>query len=193
MRDPIRDFFDALAPKWDGWAKDDLSSLQTIFQRIGIVPGERILDLACGTGVITGLLHQLSQAPVHGIDLSPKMIEIAKTKYADEKEISFESGDFLELPPQTYDLIVIYNASPHFIDTKKLAKTLALNLAPNGRFLILHDASKEAINAHHQGMDHALFRDLSPIDTEFLPFAKDFTLLLGEDEPDHYLILGRKK
>ena len=193
MPNPIRDFFDSLAPKWDSRATDNLSTLETIFKRIGITHGERILDLACGTGVVTGLLHQLSKAPVHGIDLSPKMIEIAKAKYADEKDISFESGDFLELPPKIYDLIVIYNASPHFTDMKKLSSVLASNLASGGRFLILHSVSKEAINAHHQGMDRALFRDLSPIATEFLPFEEDFTLLLGEDEPDHYLILGRKK
>lgn len=97
MGSEIRDFFDERASKWDEWADDDLERVRHLFGRISVKPGDRVLDCACGTGVVTGLLHEMSQKPVLGIDIAPKMIEIAKRKYEGHESIIFQTCDFLSL------------------------------------------------------------------------------------------------
>ena len=50
-------------------------------------------DLGCGTGVVTEYLTALG-LDVFGIDLSPGMIEVARTEYPD---LRFETGSLLDL------------------------------------------------------------------------------------------------
>jgi ubiquinone/menaquinone biosynthesis C-methylase UbiE len=61
---------------------------------LGSVKGKRVLDLGCGTGIISLKLKKRG-AKVSGIDLSPDMIEIARS-YA--KGIEFKVGPAEKLP-----------------------------------------------------------------------------------------------
>ncbi len=54
-----------------------------------------ILDLACGTGVLVKALGQKGYE-AHGIDLTPQMIDIARTNTHGIKEVSFEVGDMAD-------------------------------------------------------------------------------------------------
>src|SRR5512142_451513 len=49
--------------------------------RAAVRPGDRALDLACGTGDITFLLARQGAETV-GLDITPRMIEIAREKAA---------------------------------------------------------------------------------------------------------------
>jgi ubiquinone/menaquinone biosynthesis C-methylase UbiE len=60
--------------------------------RLGLV-GPSILEIGCGTGWLTERLA--SHGTCHGIDLSPRSIEVARTRGL---EATFEAGDFLALP-----------------------------------------------------------------------------------------------
>jgi SAM-dependent methyltransferase len=57
-------------------------------------PSERWLDAACGPGIVTRRLAPLVQA-VHGVDLAPAMIDVARREAAraDLRNVSFEVGD----------------------------------------------------------------------------------------------------
>lgn len=50
----------------------------TIEHYIGDLKDKKVLDLACGEGVSTRMLHDLGAKTVHGIDISEKQIELAK-------------------------------------------------------------------------------------------------------------------
>ena len=128
MNEDVRRFFDGLAPSWDQRADDDLSFVASLLKPLEIQEGESILDLGCGTGVITGLLHQMSKAPVLGLDVSPKMIAEAKKKYQGQEGISFEANDFLSWKGGRFDVIVIYNAYPHFVDVSGFVESLKKHL-----------------------------------------------------------------
>lgn len=193
MENPIEVYFDELAPSWDKHCAHEKAT-KLLFARLGIKRGDRVIDIACGTGVVTALLHSFSCAPVVGIDLSKKMIEQAQEKYAKDPYAHFVHGDFLTYSEESvFDYAVIYNAYPHFLDPDALAEALSCHLVKAGRFAIVHSLSRSAINAHHEGMDPLLSRPLLSAEEEARCFASRFVIEVAEDNADSYLIIGRKK
>jgi ubiquinone/menaquinone biosynthesis C-methylase UbiE len=96
----------------------------------------RSLDVACGTGLSSFVLHDYLGGEVHGVDLSPEVI--AKAKKNAEKlgmEIDFKEGDVENLPyPDDRFNTVISNMSFHFFPDKLQAlREMKRILAPSGR------------------------------------------------------------
>ena len=68
------------------------------YQRLGIAPGTRLLDVACGAGQIA-LIAARAGAKVTGCDIATNWLEQARTRAAAEGlEITFEEGDAESLP-----------------------------------------------------------------------------------------------
>ena len=145
-------FFDSVADRWDAdMIKSDLI-IGKILDNAEVGQDMRVLDVACGTGVMFDYYLQRGAAQVVGIDISPKMAEIAKEKYAQEPEVQVLCGDVEETTFEgKFDRIVVYNAFPHFPKPKRLIKTLAGLLNEGGRLTIAHGMSREAIDNHHSG------------------------------------------
>lgn len=168
--------------------------LSDLIGRLHVLKGERVLDVACGTGIITGLLAEASGAKVTAIDIAPKMIEKAREKYAGRDDVEFVCGDFLEFAGEqrNFDYVVIFNAYPHFLDPAALSTALATVLAPGGRFAILHSHSRAWLTDHHNKVAPGISRVLGPVDQESRYFTKDFTILAAEESAEHYLIIGAR-
>src|SRR5262245_50467931 len=95
-------------------------------------PGERILDIGCGTGHLTNTLADAG-AVVVGIDTSQPMIEQAREKYP---SVRFELGDGTDFEfPEPFDA-VFSNAAIHWMkDQEKVARCISRALKPGGRFV----------------------------------------------------------
>jgi len=94
--------------------------------------GERILDLGCGTGVLTSEIASRG-AEVYGIDRSIEMIEQAKSKFP---TLRFEVADARELKFNEEFDAVFSNAVLHWIpEPEKVAAGIARALKPGGRFV----------------------------------------------------------
>jgi SAM-dependent methyltransferase len=66
--------------------------------RLGIQPGARVLDVACGTGNLT-IPAARTGARVTGVDIAPNLLEQARKRAAAEKlDIAFDEGDAEQLP-----------------------------------------------------------------------------------------------
>jgi len=190
----IKDFFDGLAPRWDEAEHTSDERILSLLERIGIKKGDVVLDVACGTGRITGLLHGLSGADGFGVDISEKMIDLAKEKYKDQKWAHFECADFCEMSgDRKYDVIFLYNAYPHFLEPEKLNEALKKNLKTNGLFAIVHSMGRKQLHHHHEHVPFSVSRDLEQASVEAERFAKDFRILLAEEDDGHYLIIGKKR
>jgi SAM-dependent methyltransferase len=95
-------------------------------------PSLRIADLGCGTGSISALFAEAGHE-VHGVDLSPPMLEIARTKAAAD----FRLGDAADPPlaEAAYDVVfgrhVLWTLPPTAV-----AKWVRL-LRPDGLLLLV--------------------------------------------------------
>jgi ubiquinone/menaquinone biosynthesis C-methylase UbiE len=102
---------------------------------------EHVLDAGCGTGLTT--LRIAAQHPdrvVHGIDLSPKMIEVAQ-KDAEKQglAVDFRVGSIADLPyPDSSFDVVITNIMYHHLDLaekRQAVAEIARVLKPGGRYV----------------------------------------------------------
>ena len=190
--DLIREKFDAWAPNWDQGEAPDPKVLDFLFSVLPTGKRVKVLDLACGTGVISGRLLERYGGEIFGLDLSPKMIEMAKKKYEGEPRIHFSAGDFYADQTSDYDLIVMHNAYPHFLDVDALCKRLKEALKEGGYFAVIHSCGRQELNAHHAAHASPISFLLSSPEEEAKRFSPAFqTVDFGENEAYYYFILKR--
>lgn len=101
-------------------------------------PGERILDLACGTGIVARLAARRlnGQAQITGLDLSPDMLDVARTAAAREgAEIVWQEGRAEALPfsDASFDLVLCQQGFQFFPDRVAAAREVRRILVPGGR------------------------------------------------------------
>ncbi|MEP7053092.1 MAG: methyltransferase domain-containing protein [Pseudomonadota bacterium] len=95
-------------------------------------PGERLLDLGCGTGDLTAQLAA-SGATVLGVDASIDMVKEARRKHP---SLRFDVGDGQELRFESEFDAVFSNATLHWMPrADDVASGVARALRPGGRFV----------------------------------------------------------
>lgn len=153
-------FFDRCAPAWDAGMVRHEPVIKAILDNAGVGSGMRVLDVACGTGVL--FPDYLARgASVTGIDISPEMARIAAEKFAGEPRVQVLCGDVEEAVfSQPFDVVMVYNAFPHFPDPARLIARLGRLVKPGGRLSVAHGMSRAAIDGHHSGAAHRVSNGL---------------------------------
>ncbi len=184
-------FFDRLAPGWDAGMVRNEAVIKEILDNAGVSAKKRVLDVACGTGVLIPDYLSRGVASVTAIDISPKMIGIVRSKFGGEPA-KFVCGDAETMKlGETFDCIVVYNALPHFRNPEKLVETLAAPLAPGGVLSIAHGMSRERINVHHTGTPEGVSDGLMPAEALASVMGKylHVTAVISDDRM--YQVSGR--
>lgn len=144
-------FFDHLAPQWDADVIRHDHIIDQILDNAGVTAGKRVLDVACGTGVLIPDYLKRNVASVTGVDISAEMVKIAQEKFPQEN-VTILCADVEEAPLEpVYDCIMVYNAFPHFPEPMQLIRTLSGLLAPGGTLTVAHGMSRAKIDNHHEG------------------------------------------
>ncbi|HAJ59288.1 MAG TPA: class I SAM-dependent methyltransferase [Cyanobacteria bacterium UBA8543] len=104
-----------------------------------------MLEIGCGTGAFTRLLAERSKRVV-AIDLSPKMIEIAKVQSGHYTNINFQVADILkwEFPVEQFDAIASISTF-HHLPLESLLPSLKAALKPGGKLVVLDLVEHEPI------------------------------------------------
>lgn len=108
-------------------------------------PAMRVLDLGCGTGELTGELHEtLGARETIGVDNSETMLAKAKVASPGRAALHFELADIESFTDeQPFDLI-FSNAALHWVrDHRRILERLASFLAPNGQIAIQMPANDD--------------------------------------------------
>ncbi|WP_341730954.1 methyltransferase domain-containing protein [Microcoleus sp. EPA2] len=136
--DPIQTEYARLAEQYDRrWSFYVNATVEKTLNHLEINPGERILDLGCGTGVLIQRLLQVAPASeVVGIDASAEMLEIAKHKLPESVDLKLGSADNLPWASNYFDIVVSTSAFHFFLDPSQALQEAKRVLKPNGRLVI---------------------------------------------------------
>jgi trans-aconitate methyltransferase len=125
------------AGKWNAELYDTKHSFvwergAEVLELLAPQPGERILDVGCGTGHLTARIAAAG-ARVTGLDQSEEMIAEARRNYPEREFVVADARDFHFDEP--FDA-VFSNAALHWIrEPEPVARSIAAALRPGGRFV----------------------------------------------------------
>ena len=102
--------------------------------------GERVLDIACGTGIVTRLAAEQvgPRGTVAGLDINPGMLAVARSVSASGAAIAWHeaSAESLPLADDSFD-VVVSSLGLQFVPDKALAlREMRRVVAPGGRIAI---------------------------------------------------------
>jgi ubiquinone/menaquinone biosynthesis C-methylase UbiE len=114
-----------------------------------IQPGQRVLDVACGTGILARevALRTGSNGRVVGIDRSPGMVAVAK-QLAPTIEWREGLAESLPFPDQSFDAVVSQFGFMFFTDRPQALREMLRVLAAGGRLAVAVWGSLENIPAY---------------------------------------------
>ncbi len=186
-------FFDGLAPYWDADMIRHDHIIDTILDNAGVNPGVSVLDVACGTGVLVPDYLKRNVRSVTGVDISREMIKIAREKFP-QNNVMFFNVDVEEIDYEgAYDIVMVYNAFPHFPDPESLIARLSKLLRPGGTLTVAHGMSRAAIDHHHEGGASKVSLGLMHEDDLAAIFAKHLEVTVKISDDHMYQVTGRKR
>jgi demethylmenaquinone methyltransferase/2-methoxy-6-polyprenyl-1,4-benzoquinol methylase len=139
----VADLFATIAPQYD--LINDLQSLgmhrhwkKILLQMAHVKPGERALDLCCGTGDIA-LGLQAAGADVTGLDFSPAMLAVAERRAAGRLRLQFMTGDAMALPfpDGSFEIVTVGYGLRNLASWERGVEEMARVARPGGRLLVL--------------------------------------------------------
>ncbi|MET3580254.1 ubiquinone/menaquinone biosynthesis C-methylase UbiE [Mesorhizobium robiniae] len=146
LRDEIRDYWSERAETFDLQVGHEIFSEQErtawhalIRRHLGPGAGRTSLDLACGTGVISHLMHELGFV-VTGLDWSEAMLAKARAKAQNRgADIRFRLGDAERTfeDKASYDVIVTRHLVWTLVDPKAAFAEWFSLLKPGGKLLVI--------------------------------------------------------
>lgn len=100
----------------------------------------KLLDLGCGTGLLLeGLFKKYPNMSVTGVDLSPEMLNLLKSKYPD-KSLSLLCNSYFDIEyiPNTYDYVLSTYSLHHFTEEKMLDlyRKIYLTIKTGGQYIL---------------------------------------------------------
>ena len=114
---------------------------QELLRRAAPQPGERVLDVACGTGIVARAVAPIvgSAGRVAALDLSPAMVAVARSRPAPPgAAIAWHEGsaDALPFPDGAFDLVLCQQGLQFFPDRPAALREMRRVLAPGGRAVL---------------------------------------------------------
>ncbi|MBY0372323.1 methyltransferase domain-containing protein [bacterium] len=124
-----------------------------LFSALQLSPKARVLEAGCGPGFITGLLAAFfAQGNVTSIDLREDLLQLAKKRNADLKNVEFKKGDFCQLneADESFDFIYCRLALSHVPDPVAALKEFRRVLKKGGT-LCVTDVDDHSVIAQPEG------------------------------------------
>jgi ubiquinone/menaquinone biosynthesis C-methylase UbiE len=163
----------------------------TLFQLLGALRGKTVLDLACGEGFYTRRLKQQGAARVLGIDLSERMISLAREQEAREPL----GAEYLVQDARTLDLgerfdLAVAGYLLNYAATKEelLAMCLGItrHLKPGGRFVTVNNNPAQPVEYFPASWKYGFVKDAPEEIREGMPVTWTFFLDEGPFEITNY-------
>ena len=128
-----------------------LDITEKTIRRMNLRPGERVLDLGCGSGWASRLLARLvADGPegfgqVIGVDVSDEMIRLARASSKDFENVMYVWGSATGIPWEEnfFDKVLSVESFYYYPDQERALAELFRVMAPKGRLFILINLYKD--------------------------------------------------
>jgi ubiquinone/menaquinone biosynthesis C-methylase UbiE len=131
--------FDGFAAKYDSWFTTGLgryvleTELDVTMMLTLPVKGEKVLDVGTGTGIFASELRKYG-ADITGIDVSERMIDIAKSKGI--TNVMTGNAESLDFPDESFDLVISITALEFIKDPQKAVDEMVRVCRKGGRVVV---------------------------------------------------------
>ncbi len=165
-KEKIREFYDLISPHFHElwgehlhhgyWIRGDetkekaqIQLIEHLAQLAKIQPGDKVLDVGCGTGASSIYLAKHYKVEPTGITISPVQVSLANQAAAREKVsatfllVDAEAMDFENL----FDVVWSVESISHYQDIGKFFAAAARSLKPNGVVAVIDWFKKQNLSA----------------------------------------------
>ena len=176
----------------------DMAALQDLLGRLDLKPGDHLLDLGCGAGIIAEYISDQTGARVTGLDYAAAAVAKANERTAEKRSrLRFLEGDMnaLDLPVQSFDAAISLDTLYWVVDLKDTLSQVVRTIKPGGRIGIFilqyleEGDSPDRLEAENTDLAQALpslnltydATDYTAQDAEFWRRAKEVATDLRDD------------
>ncbi len=133
--------YDRMAGWYDRWWCGYVRRTTAAAQGLAAVrPGERVLDVGCGTGALGARLLRLRpEQPYAGVDPSAKMLAAAREKLARYPNVQLYKAEAAALPfaEASFDAVASVSALRYFARPQQALAEMRRTLHPKGRLVLV--------------------------------------------------------
>ena len=173
----------SIARGYDGWYESekgrffDASEKILMLRLIKPLPGQRLLDIGCGTAHHLIWFKELGLKPT-GVDNSPDMLDIARRKTPQGIELKLAGAESLPFTDESFDIVTMITTL-EFLDEPELALKEALRVSKDKIFLgVLNRYSLLALKRRLKGF----FKSSVYNQARFFSIHQLITLVKGLDK-----------
>jgi ubiquinone/menaquinone biosynthesis C-methylase UbiE len=136
--DPVQLEYARLADQYDDrWSFYINATLQATLSHLNIPPGDRLLDLGCGTGTLLEKLQKVSpEAELFGIDPTAEMLNVARQKLPASIDLKVGNATNIPFPSDSFDILVSTSAFHYFRHPEQAIGEMKRVLKSGGRLII---------------------------------------------------------
>jgi toxoflavin synthase len=159
----------------------------TYFNLLGNLAGKSILDLACGEGFYTRQFKLLGASQVVGVEISEKMVELARLEEAKElQDIEYILGDVSEFGEiGSFDLVVasyLLNYAQTREQLLKMCQTIFVNLKPGGRFVTINNNESQPPSSYLTTEKYGFIKSIDSPLVEGTPIKYTFKISAADQK-----------
>lgn len=131
--------------------KHHISIAEQTIQAMELKPGQRVLDLGCGSGWATRIMARIvgegseNAGQVVGLDVSDEMVRRARAQSRDFENVMYVWGSAEQIPWQDnfFDRVLSIESFYYYADQDKALDELRRVMAPEGKLFILINLYKD--------------------------------------------------
>jgi ubiquinone/menaquinone biosynthesis C-methylase UbiE len=179
------DVFDRSQPQ------EVMARLREIVSSAGLRPGEVVLDVGTGVGVLIPLIQSYQPAAVLACDVAEQMLQRVQDKYPAVRIYRADIA-LLDLASTGLDAIFMNGMYGNIADKPAACRNAARMLRSGGRLVVSHPEGRAFIDQLRASSD--LFIEPFPTREEFEVLLEPlgFEVITYRDEPKLYLMVARK-
>lgn len=132
-KDRVRQHFETIAGEYDRWKERSSYYYELLagIYREFVPPGATVLEIGCGTGTLLAALRPRRGV---GVDISPKMVEIASSKHP---TLTFLVADAENLDlGETFEYIIVPDVIEHLSDVGAMFRSVRRHCGQSSRVIV---------------------------------------------------------